>query len=97
VPPLNPGKRKSLKMNPISLQMLKRFFKEVNEASQWLSGEGGAIQSLKKAEISLSKIADIDPNVSSLLDKIREALYSLEDSSSEISPIREILIFLQRG
>ncbi|HOK01446.1 MAG TPA: DNA repair protein RecN [Spirochaetota bacterium] len=90
---LKPGEEEELKNESNLLANAEKIFKEVNEASQWLSGEGGAIQSLKKAEISLSKIADIDPNVSSLLDKIREALYSLEDSSSEIKSYKRNIDF----
>ena len=81
---LKPGEEEELRNESNLLANAEKIFKEVNESAELITGETGVIRNLKKAELNLSKISDIDPDIASMLDRIREALYSLEDSSSEL-------------
>jgi len=76
------GEDEDLKTESNLLMNAEKLFTEVNNTSDLISGDNGVLRNLKKAESSLSKISDIDPNISPILDTIRETLYSLEDSTS---------------
>jgi len=78
---LKPGEEEELKGEANLLANAEKLFMEINEASSIISGDTGVIRCLKKAESSLSKISDLDTNITSILDTIRESLYSLEDIS----------------
>jgi DNA repair protein RecN (Recombination protein N) len=90
---LKPGEEEELRNESNLLANAEKIFKEVNESAELITGETGVIRNLKKAEANLSKISDIDPDIASMLDKIREALYSLEDSSSELRAYRNSIDF----
>lgn len=90
---LRPGEEEELRNESNLLANAEKIFKEVNESADLITGETGVIRNLKKAEVNLSKISDIDPDIASMLDKIREALYSLEDSSSELRDYRNSIDF----
>ncbi len=90
---LKPGEEEELRNESNLLANAEKIFKEVNESAELITGETGVIRNLKKAESNLSKISDIDPDIASMLDKIREALYSLEDSSSELRDYRNSIDF----
>ncbi|MCL1865766.1 MAG: DNA repair protein RecN [Spirochaetes bacterium] len=79
---LKAGEDEELKAESYLLTNAEKIFTEVNNTEELISGDNGVLKNLKKAEMSLSKISDIDPNISSLLDAIRESLFSLEDSVS---------------
>jgi len=90
---LKPGEEEELRNESNLLANAEKIFKEVNESADLITGEAGVIRNLKKAEANLSRISDIDPDIASMLDKIREALYSLEDSSSELRDYRNSIDF----
>ncbi|MCL1833880.1 MAG: DNA repair protein RecN [Leptospirales bacterium] len=79
---LKAGEDEELKAESFLLTNAEKIFTEVNGTEELISGDSGVLKNLKKAEMSLSKISDIDPNISSLLDTIRESLFSIEDSVS---------------
>jgi len=81
---LRPGEDDELKNEANLLQNAEKIFSEINSSTDLISGDAGVIRNLKKAESSLSRVCDIDPDLSSILDTIREALYSLEDASSTL-------------
>ena len=81
---LKAGEDEELKAESYLLSNAEKIFTEVNGTEELISGDNGVLKNLKKAEMSLSKISDIDPNISSLLDTIRESLFSIEDSASVI-------------
>lgn len=66
------------------LSNAEKIFSHVNLTSDLLKGDGGILPSLKKAEQSLASIAEIDPQLGSTLENLRQALYTLEDSSATL-------------
>ncbi|HEY1404981.1 MAG TPA: DNA repair protein RecN [Spirochaetota bacterium] len=64
------------------LSNAEKIFSHVNLTSDLLKGDGGIIPSLKKAEQSLASIAEIDPQLGSTLENLRQAFYTLEDCSA---------------
>lgn len=90
---LKTGEEDELRSEANLLQNAEKLFTEINASTDLISGEAGVIRNLKKAESSLAKICDIDQNLSSILDAIREALYSLEDSSSTLRDYRNGIDF----
>ena len=90
---LKPGEEEELRSEANLLQNAEKLFTEINSSADLISGETGVIKNLKKAESSLAKICDIDQNLSSILDTIRESLYSLEDSSSALRDYRNGIDF----
>lgn len=90
---LKTGEEDELRGEANLLQNAEKLFTEINSSTDLISGEAGVIRNLKKAESSLAKICDIDQNLSSILDAIREALYSLEDSSSTLRDYRNGIDF----
>ncbi|HPS56521.1 MAG TPA: DNA repair protein RecN [Spirochaetota bacterium] len=90
---LKPGEEDELRGEANLLQNAEKLFTEINSSTDLITGEAGVIRNLKKAESSLAKICDIDQNLSSILDTIREALYSLEDSSATLRDYRNGIDF----
>ena len=90
---LKPGEEDELRGEANLLQNAEKLFTEINSSTDLITGEAGVIRNLKKAESSLAKICDIDQNLSSILDTIREALYSLEDSSATLRDYRNAIDF----
>lgn len=90
---LKVGEEDELRSEANLLQNAEKLFTEINASTDLISGEAGVIRNLKKAENSLARICDIDQNLSSILDAIREALYSLEDSSSTLRDYRNSIDF----
>ncbi len=87
------GEDEELKAESNLLTNAEKLFTEVNSTADLISGDNGVLRNLKKAEASLSKISDIDPNISSILDTIRESLYSLEDSTSVLRDYKNSIDF----
>jgi len=87
------GEDEELKTESNLLANAEKLFTEINSTADLISGENGVLRNLKKAESSLCKIADIDPNISSILDTIRESLYSLEDSTSILRDYKNSIDF----
>jgi len=90
---LKVGEDEELKTESNLLANAEKLFTEVNNTADLISGENGVLRSLKKAETSLSKISDIDPDISPILDTIRESLYSLEDSTSVLRDYKSNINF----
>lgn len=90
---LKPGEDEELKNEANLLQNAEKIFTEINTCADLITGDSGVIRNLKKAEASLARISDIDQNLSTILDTIREALYSLEDSSSTLRDYRNSIDF----
>ncbi len=87
------GEDEELKSESNLLSNAEKLFTEVNSAADLISGENGVLRNLKKTESGLSRISDIDPNISPVLDAIREALYSLEDSTSILRDYKQNIDF----
>lgn len=87
------GEDEELKTESNLLTNAEKLFTEVNNSADLISGENGVLRNLKKAETGLSKISDIDPNISSILDTIRESLYSLEDANSILRDYKNSIDF----
>jgi len=81
---LKPGEEDELLNESNILGNSEKIFKEINISNELLSGDEGVLQKLKKTENSLANISDIDGDIASLLDSIRESLYSLEDISGTL-------------
>lgn len=90
---LKTGEEEELRAEANLLLNAEKLFTEINSSTDLISGETGVIRNLKKAESSLARICDIDQNLSSILDTIREALYSLEDSSATLRDYRNSVDF----
>src|SRR3990172_502081 len=78
---LKTGEEEELRNESHLLANAEKLFREINAASQLLSGEGGIVQKLKMSDQSLSKISEYDPEVAGVLDTIKQSLYSLEDAA----------------
>ncbi len=87
------GEDEELKTESNLLMNAEKLFTEVNSTAELISGDNGILRNLKKAELSLSKISDIDPNISPILDTIRESLFSLEDSTSTLRDYKNNIDF----
>jgi DNA repair protein RecN (Recombination protein N) len=79
---LKTGEDEELKSESVLLNNSEKLFKEINNASRLMGGDGGILQKLKMAEQGLSKISEYDPEIAGILDTIKQALYSLEDASA---------------
>ena len=79
---LSPNEEEELQEEAHILSHAEKLFMQVNTSSALMKGDGGVLQSLKRIEQSLSAVSDFDPNITSVLEEIRESLYSLEDASS---------------
>jgi len=90
---LKAGEDEELKTESNLLNNAEKLFTEINSAADYLTGDQGVLRNLKKAETNLLKVSDIDPNISSILDTIREALYSLEDSTAVLRDYKNNIDF----
>ncbi|HOD13408.1 MAG TPA: DNA repair protein RecN [Spirochaetota bacterium] len=90
---LKTGEEEELKNESTLLANAEKLFKEITSASQNMSGDGGIIQKLKVSEQALSKISEYDPEISGILDTIKQALYSLEDASDYLRGYRTHIDF----
>jgi len=79
---LKTGEDEELKSESVLLNNSEKLFKEINNASRLMGGDGGILQKLKMAEQGLSKISEYDPEIAGILDTIKQALYSIEDAST---------------
>lgn len=79
---LKTGEEDELRNESNILANSEKLFREINSAAGTMNGEGSVVQRLKSVEQSLSKISEYDPEISSVLDSVSQALYSLEDVSS---------------
>jgi DNA repair protein RecN (Recombination protein N) len=79
---LTPGEEDELKNESHLLQNAEKLFREMNNASGMINGDGGALQRLKMAEQSLSNVSEYDTEISNILVSIQESLYSLEDAGA---------------
>ncbi|MCU0846278.1 MAG: DNA repair protein RecN [Spirochaetes bacterium] len=78
---LAPGEEDELRTESGILANAEKLFREINSAVGLLQGEGGALQRMKKAEQGLARVSEYDPEISGILDSIKESLYSLEDAA----------------
>ncbi len=76
---LVPSEEVELKSEANILANAEKLFTEINQASDFLNGEGGVFQQLKKTEQSLSNVSEYDTELANILGNVTEALYSLED------------------
>ncbi len=77
---LSPNEEETLQNESMLLSNAEKLFTEMHSATELMSGDGGVLQRLKKIETSLSHVADFDPNISTILESVRESMYSLEDA-----------------
>ncbi len=92
---LKEGEEEELQNESNLLANSEKIFKEINISSELLTGDGGVLERLKKTENSLSNISTIDGEIATLLDAIRESLYSLEDSAKIIKSFSSSIDFSQ--
>ncbi len=78
---LKTGEDEELKSESLLLANSEKLFREINNSSRLMSGEGGILQKLKSADQSLAKVSEYDPEIAGILDAIKQAQYSLEDAS----------------
>jgi len=83
----------NLNQESIFLANKEKIFWEVNQSSQLLKNEEGLITNLKRVEKKVSSIASFDKEVETFLEKIREALYLLEEVSSFFKGYEENINF----
>lgn len=78
---LSIGEEEILKGESTILANAEKLFREIKNAASLVKGEDGILLSLKRVEQSLAAISEYDANISSILESVKEALYSLEDVS----------------
>lgn len=88
-----PNEEENLREEESILSNSEKIFTQINTVNEILRGEPGVIALLKKAEQSLSSVAEIDHDIAENLDSVRSALYSLEDSSSFFRDYQEKIDF----
>ncbi len=76
---LQANEEEALKNESNVLSNAEKLFNELNTVQELMQGDRGVVQSLKKMEMSLGHMANYDPNLSGLVETVREAYYSLED------------------
>ncbi|MCX8123811.1 MAG: DNA repair protein RecN [Spirochaetes bacterium] len=81
---LQPNEEEALKNESNLLSNAEKLFNELNTVQELMQGDRGVVQSLKKIEMSLGHMANYDPNLSSVLETVREAYYSLEDAHATL-------------
>ncbi|MBN1499944.1 MAG: DNA repair protein RecN [Spirochaetes bacterium] len=87
------NEEEDLKEESNILSNSEKLFKHIKDASEYMRGDSGVIQNLKRAEKSLSIISDIDPNVTENLEAVRNALYTLEDSATFLREYEQSINF----
>ncbi len=91
---LVPDEEEALKNESTLLQNAEKLFTEISTTMGLLKGDGGGIlQGLKKADTSLSTISDYDPRISSILESLKESLYSLEDAAANLRDFEKTIQF----
>ena len=90
---LQPNEEEELRNESALLQNSEKLFTEISTTSSLLKGDGGIVQSLKRADQSLSAISGFDARISSILETVRTALYSLEDAASELRAFEKDIQF----
>lgn len=78
------GEEETLKNESLLLQNSEKLFTEISAVSGLLKGEHGILQNLKKADAALSAISSYDARISSILETVKESLYSLEDAATDL-------------
>jgi DNA repair protein RecN (Recombination protein N) len=81
---LQPNEEEALKNESNLLSNSEKLFNELNIVQELMQGDRGVVQSLKKIEMSLGHMAGFDPNLSGVLETVREAYYSLEDAHATL-------------
>ena len=79
---LAPDEEQRLENESTILSNAEKLFAEINTSSSLLKEEGGILQNLKKVEQGLSSISKYDPEISDVIEPVRDALYSLEDAAA---------------
>ncbi len=79
---LTPGEEEELKNESNLLSNAEKLFQEINSSARFMNGEGGVLQKLKMTETSLARISEYDPEISGILEAIRESYYALEDAGA---------------
>lgn len=77
---LQPNEEEALKNESNLLSNAEKLFNELNTVQELMQGDRGVVQSLKKMEMSLGHMANYDPNLSGVLETVREAYYQLDDA-----------------
>ncbi len=90
---LNINEEEDLKEESNILSNAEKLFKHIKDASEFMRGDAGVIQNLKRIEKALSAISEIDPNVAENLENIKNALYTLDDSSSFLRDYEQSINF----
>ncbi len=81
---LSPGEEESLKEESTMLANAEKIYDSVYKSSQMLKEDNGILILLRKIEQNLSQVSEFDSALSSELDRVREAIYQLEDTSSSL-------------
>lgn len=83
----------ALKAESVLLQNAEKLFTEINTATTLLKGDGGIIPRLKKVDQSISSISDYNADISSILEVIKESLYSIEDAAAALRDFEKNIHF----
>ncbi len=78
---LKENEEEELKNESTLLSNSEKLFKEINNSSLKMNGDVGVITGLRQIEQSLSTVSEYDTEISDILETVKEALYSLEDSA----------------
>ncbi|HSV96783.1 MAG TPA: DNA repair protein RecN [Spirochaetota bacterium] len=90
---LQPNEEDELRNESALLQNSEKLFTEINASSSLLKGDGGIVQSLKRADQSLSAISGFDARISSILETVRTSLFSLEDAAADLRTFEKDIQF----
>jgi len=90
---LKSGEEEELTNEANILSNSEKIFQEISNSNELISGDSGVIEKLKKTANSLSKISDIDVDIATLLDSIRESLYNLEDTARTLKSFNSSMDF----
>jgi len=77
---LQPNEEELLKNESSLLSNAEKLFHELTTVQELMQDDRGVIQNLKKIEMSLGHMANYDPNLSPLLESVRDAYFSPEDT-----------------
>ena len=81
---LQPNEEELLKNESSLLSNAEKLFHELTTVQELMQDDRGVIQNLKKIEMSLGHMANYDPNLSPLLESVRDAYFSLEDTHATL-------------
>lgn len=85
---LNPVDELELKKEATLLENSEKIFTAASESYELLAGDSGAFAKLRQAAKSLGSVSEFDGDISTILDNVNQALYSLEDASSALRDYR---------